>query len=49
MWQIKRFKTLEAGKAWIEAHGHKIQWNQVFIENVPFAVEYRKLRVIDIR
>jgi len=42
MWQIKKFKTYEKMIEFIETH--KIQYNQVFINNVPFAIEYKKLR-----
>jgi hypothetical protein len=42
MWQTKTFKTREAMEAFIKKGG--IQWQEVFINNKPFAIEYRKLR-----
>jgi hypothetical protein len=45
MWQVKKFKTNEAKNAWVEKNAHRIQWNEVFINNA-YAVEYRALRII---
>jgi hypothetical protein len=41
MWQIKKFKTSEAMKRFIDTH--RIQYQEVFINN-GYAIEYRKLR-----
>lgn len=43
LWIIKRFKTRMAFDIWKAGPGQKYQWREVFINNVPFAVEYRKL------
>lgn len=45
MWETKVFKTKEAMSNWINAHGHKNQWNYLYVNNA-YGVEYRKLRVI---
>jgi hypothetical protein len=44
MWETKKFKTLESKTKWLEKNDHKIQWNVVIINNVNYAIEYRKLR-----
>ena len=41
MWKVKTFKTREAMLAFINKGG--IQWHEVFINNIPYAIEYRKL------
>ena len=41
MWKVKTFKTKEAMQTFINNGG--IQWNEVFINNKPFSIEYRKL------
>lgn len=46
MWQTRKFRTIEAGRKWLAKNGHRIQWQEIFINNVPFAIEYRRLRVI---
>jgi hypothetical protein len=43
MWTIKTFKTHSAMLSFIEKNKHKIQFNEVFINN-SYAIEYRKLR-----
>ena len=43
MWETKNFKTKEAMNEFIEKNGHKIQWNEIFVNN-SYAIEYRKLR-----
>lgn len=45
MWDTKIFKTREAMQSWIEKNDHKMQWNEIFVNNA-YGVEYRKLRVI---
>lgn len=45
MWTIKRFRTKEAMTKWIARHGHRYQWQEVFLDNA-FGVECRKLRRI---
>lgn len=46
MWQVKKFRTILAGRRWIKRNEHRIQWQEVFVNNVPFAVEYRQLRTV---
>jgi hypothetical protein len=45
MWQIKRFKTREKMRAWLDKNSHRIQWEEVFLDN-GYAVEWRRLRII---
>ena len=42
MWKIKEFKTKEEMNKFIEKNGHKIQCNEIFVNNA-YAIEYRKL------
>ena len=46
MWKIKHFKTLKAFEKWIETEGHKYQWEQLFVNNKEYSVEYRRLTLI---
>jgi hypothetical protein len=46
MWQTKKFKSRDDMKAWLRKMEGKIQWQEVFINNCPAAVEYRKLRKV---
>jgi hypothetical protein len=48
MWITKTFKTKETMNKFVENNKHLIQWNEVFIDN-GYAIEYRKLRIIDIQ
>jgi hypothetical protein len=43
MWQTKEFKTKSAMDRFIERNKNKIQWNEVFVDNL-YCIEYRKLR-----
>ena len=45
-WSIKTFRTKEAMERFTT--NNRIQWHEIFINN-GYAVEYRKMRVIDIR
>lgn len=40
MWTIKTFKTKEQMITFVNSR--KIQWQEVFINNVPYAIEYKK-------
>ena len=44
MWKIKHFKSKAEAEKWIEKHD--VQWNQIFVENKPFSIEYKKLQQI---
>jgi hypothetical protein len=46
MWKVKKFKTKELADKWLENNGHKVQWEQIFVNNVPFAINYRLLRKV---
>lgn len=46
MWTVKTFKTREAYERFIAANEHRIQWQAIFVNNVPYAIEYRSLRSI---
>lgn len=48
MWEVKRFKTIERQRKWIADNSARYQINVIFINN-GYAVEYRKLRVINIK
>lgn len=48
LWTFKQFKTREQMDKWIKKNKLKVQWVEIFINNA-FGVEYRKLRVIDIK
>jgi len=41
VWKLKKFKSREAMQTFINKGG--IQWQEVFINNVAYAIEYRKL------
>lgn len=41
-WKIKVFKTKEAMEKWLQRNSHKVQWQEVFVNNA-YAIEYRKL------
>jgi len=41
-WKTKTFKTKEAFTKWVETHGQKNQWHEIFVNNA-YGVEYRKL------
>lgn len=43
MWEYREFKTQAALDKFIEKHGHKIQYEIIYINN-SFGIEYRKLR-----
>jgi len=49
MWNYKEFKSEKAFYKWVDTHGHKHQWERIFVDNVPFAIEYRKNKIIDIQ
>ena len=44
MWTIKTFKTKEQMTTFLNSH--QIQWQEVFINNVPYAIEYRLLKEV---
>lgn len=46
MWTDKVFKTRKAMQAWLAKHSHKVQWQEIYVNNA-YAVLYRHLRVID--
>lgn len=41
MWKTKHFKSKAEAMKWIEARS--IQWQQIFVNNKPYSIEYRKL------
>lgn len=43
MWQTKVFKTKEAMQKFLDKNGHKIQWQEIFVNNA-YGIMYRKLR-----
>lgn len=42
MWKIKTFKTKEAMNKFI--HTHRIAYQQIYVNNVPYAIEYKPLK-----
>jgi hypothetical protein len=45
MWILRTFRTKENMQKFIKKNSHRIQYNEVFINNC-YAIEYRKLRKI---
>lgn len=45
-WQIKTFRSRETFDKFIEKNERKIQWHTVFISNVPYAIEWKDMKVI---
>lgn len=48
MWHIKEFKTKELMQKFLSKNERKIQYVEIFINN-SYGIEYRKLKIIDIR
>lgn len=46
MWEIKEFKNKEAYNKFIDKNKNKIQYENIFINNVAYAIEYRKLKKV---
>jgi hypothetical protein len=46
-WQYKIFKTQKAMDKWLQKNEPKIEWVEIYVNNA-FAIEYRKLKVINI-
>lgn len=46
MWKIKTFKTKEAYLKFINKNKNKIYYKDIFINNVPYAIEYKKLIIV---
>jgi|GEM_PF-2314701 len=44
MWKTKNFKSEVEAMKWIE--NRSIQWKQIFVENQPFSIEWKKLQPI---
>jgi hypothetical protein len=44
-WRTSGFKTKEGMQAWIDKNDHRIQWEQVFVNN-GYAIMWRRLRRI---
>lgn len=42
-WKIKTFKTYESMIHWIDKNKNKIQYHEIFINNL-YGIEFRKLR-----
>lgn len=45
MWTTKTFKTVQALNTWIEKNDHKMQWQEIAVENA-WGVMYRPLRIM---
>ena len=46
MWQIKTFKTQQAMDKFIRTH--KIAYQQIYLNNIPYAIEYKPLKEVKI-
>ena len=46
-WKIKTFKGKKEMERFIEVYGHRMEWQEIFINN-GFGIEYRMLTVIQI-
>ena len=44
MWKIKTFKTKEAMDKFIRTH--RIAYQQIYINNVAYAIEYKSLKEV---
>jgi hypothetical protein len=47
MWQTKTFKTRAAMQRFIDVYGHRMTWNEIFINN-GYGIEYQMLTIINI-
>ena len=45
MWQTKTFKTRTEMEAWLDKNSHRVQWQEIFVNNA-YGAEFRKLRRI---
>jgi hypothetical protein len=43
MWQVKVFKTKAAFDKWVSRNNHRMQWQEIFVNNA-YGVEFRRLR-----
>lgn len=44
MWEIKTFQTKEEMEKF--TNSHKITYSRVFINNVPYAIEYKAIKEV---
>ena len=44
MWIYKSFKTQKAFQNFLDKNSGKIQWQLLFVNNIHYAIEYRRLR-----
>lgn len=47
MWEIKHFKSETEAMKWIDEHD--VQWQCIFVENQPFSIEYKPLKIISFK
>lgn len=45
MWKIKTFQTREQMTLFIQKH--KIIWHEIFLNNVLYAIEYKKIKKLN--
>lgn len=43
MWKYKEFKTEESYSKWMQKNRHKYRIQEIFVNNVYKAIEYKKL------
>ncbi len=43
MWTTKTFETLSEMNRWIADNEGRYQWTEIFVNNVPYALEFREL------
>lgn len=44
MWRTKNFRSEQEAMDWIESRD--VQWNRIFVADVPFSIEWKPLRVL---
>ena len=43
MWIYKQFKTQKSFQKFLDKNSGRIQWQLLFVNNVRYAIEYRRL------
>ena len=46
MWKIKTFKTRKEYCKFINKNKNKILFKDIFLNNMPYAIEYKKLIIL---
>lgn len=46
MWKVRHFRSSDAAMAFIATRN--IQWERIFVENKPYSIIYKPIRVISL-